>query len=161
MSKQVLGLTLAALFILGAGLIGFLQWNKRVHLVLEGKIQKVRVQEIDPQRTIVITDFRITNPAEVLYKVKDVDLLLTTSEGVELKGTVAAEMDTGQIFAAYPQLGQKFNQSFITREKLEGGITIDRMLAASFDIPVQAVNSRKLLLLRIQEIDGLITEIKE
>ena len=66
MSKQVLGLTLAALFILGAGLIGFLQWNKRVHLVLEGKIQKVRVQEIDPQRTIVITDFRITNPAEVL-----------------------------------------------------------------------------------------------
>ena len=161
MSKQVLGLTLGALVVLGIGLFLFLQSNKKVHLVLDGKIQKVRVQEVDPNRTIVVTDFRVTNPAEVLYRVKNVEMVLITAEGTELKGTIAADMDTQQIFAAYPLLGQKFNPSFISREKLEGGVTVDRMIAAAFDVPLKVVESRKKLFLRIQEIDGLMTEVME
>ena len=161
MSKQVLALTLGVLAVLSIGLMLFMQSNKKVHLVLDAKMQKVRVQEVDPNRTIVVLDFRVNNPAEVLYRVKNVEVLLTTAEGEQLKGTIAAEMDTEQIFAAYPSLGQKFNQSFISREALEGGKTIDRMIAASFDASLKAIEGRKKLILRIQEIDGLITEVTE
>ena len=70
MSKQVLALTLGVLAVLSIGLMLFMQSNKKVHLVLDAKMQKVRVQEVDPNRTIVVLDFRVTNPAEVLYRVK-------------------------------------------------------------------------------------------
>ena len=66
MSKSVLGFTLIALCAVGLGLFLFLEQNKGAHMVLEGSIKLVRVLQLEPDRSLLICDFRLTNPAAAL-----------------------------------------------------------------------------------------------
>ena len=161
MSKSVLGYSLIALCVVGLGLALLWQQNKGSHLVLDGSIKKVRVQELDPKRTLVICDFRLNNPADFTFEVKNIDLILTTAEGETLQGTFAAQMDTDRIFDAFPVLGQRYNPSLVSREKIAPGKLVDRMVAASFDVAPAIIEGRKKLLLRIEEMNRLVTELVE
>jgi hypothetical protein len=70
-------------------------------------------------------------------------------------------MDAKRLFEAIPLLGQKFTDTLVERDRVPGHTFQDRMVAARFNAPESRLESRKRFLLRIEELDGLVSEISE
>lgn len=134
--------------------------NRGSHMVLDGTIQKVRTQELDEKSTLVVVDFRLTNPADYKFMVKEVQVVLDV-DGAQQEGATVAEIDARRLFDYYKALGPKFNDSFKTRDVLQPKESADRMIAAQFNLPETKVGERKSLKVRIQEVDGPVTELVE
>jgi hypothetical protein len=130
-----------------------------VRIQLEGTIQKVRVYGVDEKSTIVVVDFRSTPGSE--FMIGDAALEIETKDGRVLTGVAAAEVDAARFLEAHPERGPKYNSSLRNRERLKRGETVDRMLAAQFDVPVAEVQSRKALRIRVVEVDGPESLIEE
>ena len=78
-----------------------------------------------------------------------------------VEGAFAAQMNTDQIFESYNTLGQRYNPTLVSREKIPPGKIVDRMVAVSVNLPAAAVESRKKLVLKIEEMNRMITELVE
>ena len=72
-----------------------------------------------------------------------------------------SELDARRLFEYYPQLGQKYNDSLLMKNKLAPHQTFDRMIAARFEAPESALESRKNLTVRIVDLDGPTSELHE
>jgi hypothetical protein len=72
-----------------------------------------------------------------------------------------SEVDAARLFEYFPLLGQKYNDSLIARTRLEPHRTLDRMIAAKFEIPEAQLQARKGLRIRIEDVDGAVSEIAE
>ncbi|MCS7025328.1 MAG: hypothetical protein NZV14_11050 [Bryobacteraceae bacterium] len=138
---------------------GVLWMNRGSRLILDGSIQKVRTQALDDACALVV-DFRLKNPSKFRYVVGKVELFADL-DGNWMEGAVVADIDAQRFFHAYPAIGQKFNDTLRMREKLDSGQTVDRMLAARFEVPESKLLSRRNLKIRIEEVDGVVTEIFE
>src|SRR6516164_9768952 len=77
------------------------------------------------------------------------------------EGSTVADSDMGRLFDAVPLLGQKYNPTLIAREKIASHESEDRMVAARFEVPDDRLEARKRLVLRIEEVDGAVSEISE
>ncbi|MDX2180481.1 MAG: hypothetical protein SFV18_12875 [Bryobacteraceae bacterium] len=130
-----------------------------VRIKLEGEIQKVRVYGVDEKTTIVVVDFRSTPGSE--FMIGDAALEIDTKDGQTLTGVAAAEVDAQRFLEAHPEQGPKYNPSLRNRERLKRGETVDRMLAAQFDVPAADVGARKRLRIRVKEVDGPESVIEE
>jgi hypothetical protein len=128
---------------------------------LKGEILKVRTHELDETSSIAVIDFRFANPADYPFIVRKVDVILEDPADRTLDGMTVAEADTQRLFDAYPLLGQKFNQSLLPRDRVEARESQDRMIAARFEVPVGVLNSRKHLTVRVEDVDGPVSEIRE
>jgi hypothetical protein len=71
-----------------------------------------------------------------------------------------SEMDAQHLFEAIPLLGQKYNPSLIMRNRIPAHATEDRMIAASFPIPEDELNMRRGITVRIEEAEGVVSEIQ-
>ena len=152
----VIGLAAVAAMVLG------LLWIQRgAHVELKGEILKIRTQELDENSSIAVIDFRFVNPADYPFIVRTVDVILEDPADRTLDGMVVAEADTQRIFDAYPLLGQKFNESLRPRDRVEARESQDRMIAARFEVPVGVLNSRKQFTVRVEDVDGPVSEIRE
>lgn len=160
MRRELITALATGLGIAAVALVGVLWFNKGAHLVLEGGIQKVRVQSLD-EACAVVADFRATNPADVPFVVRAVRLVLTDAEGQQLEGTVVADVDAKRLFDYYPALGQKFNESLKGRDRIASGQTVDRMIAARFEMPAQRALNRKSLRIIVEDVDGAVVELAE
>jgi len=138
-----------------------LLFNRGSQVRLEGAIMKVRTISTDDNASIAVVDFRIKNPARVLFLVKEVTIAVVTADGKTVEGISVAQTDLDRVLEYYKLTGPRFNPVLRAREKLTGGIEVDRTSAASFDIPEKALLARRNLLLRIQDADGVIVEIPE
>src|SRR6267142_2342181 len=68
-------------FVVLSLLAGAMLWiNKGSHVILEGAIQKVRTQDVEGA-TVVVVDFRATNPSDYIFSVIQVDLIIDGFEG--------------------------------------------------------------------------------
>jgi hypothetical protein len=47
------------------------------------------------------------------------------------------------------------------RERVPKRTTLDRMVAASFELPEAQLQARKRFLVRVEEVDGVVQEIAE
>jgi len=130
-----------------------------VRIKLEGEIQKVRVYAVDEKATIVVVDFRSTPGSE--FMIGDAALEIETKDGRTLTGIAAADVDARRFLEAHPEQGPAYNPSLRNRERLKRGETVDRMLAAQFDVPEADVRSRKALRIRVKEVDGPESVIEE
>jgi hypothetical protein len=65
------------------------------------------------------------------------------------------------LFQFYPVLGQKFNDTLRARDKIGARQSMDRMVAVRFELPESAVAARKNLRVRIEDVDGAVSEIAE
>jgi hypothetical protein len=70
-------------------------------------------------------------------------------------------VDAKKIFEYYPILGQKYNTSLLTRDKIPGRKSEDRMIVARFEIPVAKLDGRTNLKIRIEDVDGPVSELVE
>ena len=139
---------------------GGLYLTRDSHVELVGVIQKVRTGRLDDQRSVVVADFRVTNPSGYPFQIKDLELELS-SGGRTLPSRFIPETDTRNLFLGVPALGEKYNPSFRIKERVEKKSTVDRMLAFVVDAPWEAVEARTELKLRLREVDGPISELLE
>lgn len=153
---------------LGAGLVavaaavGAVFYMQRgAHVELKGAILKVRTQAMDESSAVAIVDFRFVNPSNYPFVVREVQVWLEDKDGKRLEGMVVSESDARRLFQYYPLLGQKFNDSLLVRNKVAGRQSMDRMIAARFEIPDEKLQARRRLGVRIEDVDGPVSELVE
>jgi hypothetical protein len=152
----LLGVALA-----GAGVAWVFYAQRGAHLVLQGSVSKVRTVATDENSSVAIVDFRFVNVADYLWMVRKVDVSVTDAQGYTVPGSTVSEVDAARLFEYFPLLGQKYNDSLIARTRLEPHRTLDRMIAAKFEIPEAQLQARKGLRIRIEDVDGAVSEIAE
>ena len=150
------GVAVIALLVAGAFYV-----QRGAHIELTGQVLKVRTAPVDEHSSMAVVDFRFTNPADYAFVVRSVTVVLEDKGGKETEGSTIAEDDTQLVFDSLPLLGHKFNRSLIARDKIKPHDTDDRMVAARFEIPHDAMEARKRFVLRIEEVDGAVSEIGE
>jgi hypothetical protein len=148
------------LLLVAALISGGLYLTRDSHVELVGTIQKVRTGKLDDQRSVVVADFRVTNPSAYPFQIKDVELELT-SGGKAIGSRFIPETDAKSLFLGVPELGEKYNPSFRIKEQVAKKSTVDRMLAFAVDAPLSTVEARTKLLLRLREVDGPVSELIE
>ncbi len=135
--------------------------NRGAHIEPAGKILKVRTLGLDENSSVAIVDFRVTNSSDYTVVVREVNVTMDAPNGSTIDGETVSETDARRLFQYYPILGQKYNDSLIIRDRIKPRSTIDRMIAARFEIPVARLDARKRLRLRVVDIDGPSGEIAE
>jgi len=135
--------------------------QRGAHIELDGKILKVRTKAMDEASSVVVVDFRFTNPSNYNFVVREVGVSIEDKDGKILDGSQVSELDARRLFEYYPQLGQKYNDSLLMKNKMAPHQTFDRMIAARFEAPESALESRKNLTVRIVDLDGPTSELHE
>jgi len=149
------------LAIVAAGLAVMLMGTKGAHLDLEGKILKVRVLPLSDRASLVVVDFRVTNPSDIAFVVKSASIILNAGSAEPPEGRPISKSDLDNVFKYEKLLGPAFNDALIIRDQIAPHATIDRMTAARFEIGEADVAARKSLKLRIDEVDGAFAELVE
>jgi hypothetical protein len=80
--------------------------------------------------------------------------------GAKVEGMTVSETDARHLFEVLPILGQKYNDSLVVRNRVPPHATEDRMIAASFPVPESSLDMRQAITLRIEEVEGNVSEIK-
>ena len=134
--------------------------NRGQHLELTGQILKVRVLQLSPEASLVVTDFRVTNPSDVPFVVRGVQMQLDPSSGPMLDGASIAKSDVDNVFKYEKLIGPKYTDVLTIRDRIGPHQTVDRMVGARFEVPESTIDGRKALRLRIDDLDGASAEIK-
>lgn len=153
-----LGIGLA---VVAAGIGVTLMSTKGAHLELDGSILHVRVLSLNPNASIVVLDFRAKNPSDVQFVVKNVELILEPASGEPLTGMSISKADIDNVFKYDKIIGPKYNDVLSIRDKISGHQSVDRMDGARFELGEAAIDARKSIKLRIEDMDGTIAEITE
>jgi hypothetical protein len=135
--------------------------QRGAHIELRGSIQKVRTLAMDDNSSVAILDFRFVNPSNYGFVVREVKVSLEDKQGRTLDGAVVSEMDAKRLFQYYPMLGQKYNETLLLRTKIGPRQAMDRMVAARVEIPEKLLQDRKQLRIRVEDVDGPVSEIVE
>lgn len=153
-----LGVGLAAV----AALVAAVFYIQRgAHPELQGRIQKVRSLALPDSSTVVVADFRCTNVADYPFVVRRVDLLVETADGRLLEGSLVSEIDASRLFEYYPLLGPKYNPTLLPRTRIGPHQSLDRMVAARFELAEEDLARRRRLAIRIEDVDGAVSELRE
>jgi len=145
--------------LIAVGIILYIQ--RGAHVELKGAILKVRTLGLDENSSLAVVDFRFANSSNYPFVVRNVDVSAVGPTGQNLTSMPVSEVDAKRIFEYYPVLGQKFNNSLLTRDKIPAQHSEDRMIVARFEIPVTQLDARKNLTIRIEDVDGPVSELVE
>lgn len=162
MSKGFWIFLAAGLAVVGGLIFTMLTATQGAHLRLEGKILKVRVLALPGSAaSIVVADFRVTNPSNVPFVVNSVTFRLQPATGDAADGTTISKSDIENIFRYQKFLGPKYNDTLSLQDRIAPHKTADLMAGARFEMSESAVNSRKSIRVRIEDVDGTAAEITE
>jgi len=161
MSKAFLNAFLIGIAIIAVGVAALLFMNRGSRVGLDGRVLKVRTAPLDENNSVAILDFRFHNPSHVPFWVRGVTVLMEDKDGTQYQGATVSEVDAKRLFTAIPLLGQKYNDTLLMRDQVAPGVSEDRMVAATFNAPEARIDGRKRFLIRIEDVDGPITEISE
>jgi hypothetical protein len=147
-------------------IVGAIVWfsNLSSHLELTGKILKVRVVALDRESSLVLVDFRATNPSAVLFKAGEVTIKLVPRSGEPSDGMMVTKGDVDAVFNYQPVgglAGVKFNSVFSLGDTIPPGKTVDRMAEARFEVPESTIQRRKNITLHLQDVDGAEADLTE
>jgi len=140
---------------------GIVRIERGGHVELTGTILKVRTAPLDEQSAAAVIDFRVTNPSDYPFQVRGVTVVLENQNGAQTEGSTVSETDARQLMAGVPLLGDKYNPSLMVRERVPAHTTLDRMIAARFEVPDSQLQARKRFLVRIEEVDGVLQVFPE
>jgi hypothetical protein len=150
------GIGVAAVAVIVAGT---LYMQRGAHIELTGSVLKVRTAAMDEYSSVAVVDFRFTNPADYAFVVRKVEVSILGADGNTYPGFPVSETDVNRLFEYYKTLGQKFNDSLMAREKIKPRSTEDRMIVVRFEAPERIIESRKQLTVRIEDVDGPVSEL--
>lgn len=140
----------------GAGvLVGlFLYSTRGAHVELKGSILKVRTLASDESNSVAIVDFRVVNPSDYSFMVRNVTVSVEDKQGNSIEGQTISDIDAKRLFDYYKELGPKYNDSLMMRARVSPKQSLDRMIAASFPISQEKLEHRKGIKLVVEEVDG-------
>ena len=148
------------LAVVGVGIFGVLYMNRGSHLELKGSILKVR-SLADGDGAIVFADFRVTNTAAIPFVVNSVKMTMETLDDEVATAVTFSKSDVDNVARYAKLLGPKYNDVLSIKDSVPPVQTVDRMAAGRFTFPPRFLTPRKTIRLRIEEIDGAISEITE
>jgi len=147
--------------VVALGIAGMFYMQRGAHVELKGSVLKVRTAALDETSSVAVIDFRFVNPSNYPFVVRTVDVTMEEKNGKVVTSEPVSETDAKQLFQALPLLGQKFNDSLIMRDKIPAKQAEDRMIAARFPLPVDKLEERKRFRIRIEDVDGPVSELVE
>ena len=144
---------------IAVGGIFFVQRGDKIDL--PGKILKVRTAALDDDSSVAVIDFRVANPSNILFQVREVTVEMDDNAGKSYLGQITSDTDAARLMEYMPVLGQKFNQTLMMKERISAHSSLDRMVAARFQCPLTMMEARKRFIVRVEEVDGKIFEYSE
>ena len=132
--------------------------NKGAHLQLVGKIIKVRTGALGEGNSIAVMDFRVENPSDKPFVVRTVDIALEQKDGSMLDGVTVSKSDLKQVFQYNRFLGDQYNDGLGLQDTIAPHSTVDRMVAAHFEVGNEVLEKAKAVHLSIQDVDGPLWE---
>ncbi len=78
-----------------------------------------------------------------------------------MEGQSVSKADVENLFKYEKLLGPKFNDVLTIRDKIAPHQSLDRMAGARFELADSAVDARKSIRVRIEDLDGTVAEISE
>jgi hypothetical protein len=160
-SKRLLIAFAIGIGVVAIGLLLGFYWNRGAHVELKGSILKIRTAAMDENSSVVVADFRFANPSDYPFIVRTVDVSVVGPDGKTYEGSPVSEVDAKRLFQYYPALGQKFNDSLLMRDKIGPRQSEDRMIVARFDLPESQLSARRQVRIRIEDVDGPVSELVE
>ncbi len=159
MSRRTLYFILLGIVVVACGVAAVMYFTRGSHIRVEGAIQQYRTLPVEDNASLAFLDFRITNPADYPFVVKKVTVTITTQDGQKLAGENIAEIDARRIFEFYTNLGQKYNETLLARERIPPKATWDRMIGVRVEAPEAKIRQPKEVRLRIDDVDGAFSEL--
>jgi len=152
---------IVGLAVVGIALGFLLVGTKGNHLELNGTILKVRVLPLSPVASLVVVDFRVTDPSDIPFVMKGASLTLEPSSGPMLDGMTVSKPDVENVFKYNPILGPKFNDVLGIEDRIAPHQRLDRMVGARFEVPESQAEERKAIHLHVEEMDGVTADLVE
>lgn len=149
---------LAAVVIMAAAIL-YIQ--RGAHIRLDGEIKQVRTAAMDDYSSVMVVDFRFSNPADYPFVVRRVDVSIVDADGHVYDGASISEVDAVRLFEYYKALGQKFNDTLLMDDQIAPRSTQDRMIAARFAVPERILEGRRSVTVRVEEVDGAVAEFSQ
>jgi hypothetical protein len=109
----------------------------------------------------VVVDFRAVNPSDVPFVGNSVTIRLEPATGDAIEGAPISKFDVDNIFRYEKLLGPKYNDVYSLQDRIAPRQTVDRMAAARFELREPAINSRKALRIRLEDVDGAVADLSE
>jgi hypothetical protein len=132
--------------------------TKGSHLVLNGKVMKVRTGALSDDDSIAVMDLRMENPSNLAFVVRQVEVTLEKKDGSMADGLVVSKGDLKQLFQYNRFLGDQYNDSLTIKDQIAPHATVDRMLAARFEVKKDDLEAAKAIHVSIQDMDGPLFE---
>jgi hypothetical protein len=161
MSKRFFILFAVGIVIIAAAVSAVLYTHKGNHLLLNGKVLKIRTGALSDQDSIAVLDMRLENPSDVPFEVRQVLVILNKQDGSTADAALIAKMDLPQVFKFNRYLGDQYNDSLSIKDTIPPHGTVDRMIAARFDVPNKELEASKSILISIQDMGGTLFEITQ
>jgi len=161
MSKQFLIFFGVGVVVIVIAVVTILSANKGSHLELKGKILKIRTGALSDQDSIAVLDFRVENPSNVPFVVRQVEVTLEKKDGATAEGSTVAKGDLKQLFQYNRFLGDQYNEALTIKDTVPPHGTVDRMVAARFDVANKDLEASKAIHLSIQDLDGPLWETSQ
>lgn len=128
--------------------------TKQNHLELVGKILKVRSGAIDENSSAAVLDFRVQDPSDVPFVIREVTVTLENPDGTTADAMIVAKSDVQQLLTYNKFLGVQYNDGLSIHEKIAPHSTIDRMIAVRFEVSKAVLDRAKGIRLHFQDVDG-------
>jgi hypothetical protein len=158
--SKAFGITFAAAIVVIGALIWFgFAKTEGNHLAPTGSIGKVRTVKATDDVTFMVIDFRVQNDSDRDMIVHSVETAIGTADGNTLMGSGVAVADIKSAFQNYPLLGDQYNPVLKERDTIPAHQAVNRMVGVRFDAPVEKVESRRRLVLRVEDITGPVAEL--
>jgi hypothetical protein len=158
MSKRLLIFVGIGLVAVAIAVVVIVTANKGSHLELIGKIMKVRTGALGEGNSIAVMDFRVENPSDLPFTVRNVEISLEKPNGEMVDGVTVSKADLKQLFLYNRFLGDQYNDGLSLRDVIAPHATVDRMVAAHFEISVADLEKAKAVHVSIQDVNGPLWE---
>jgi hypothetical protein len=158
MNKRLLIFFGIGLVAMAIAVVVILTANKGSHLELQGKIMKVRTGALGDGNSIAVMDFRVTNPSNLPFTVRNVEIALEKRSGEMVDGVTISKADLKQMFQYNRFLGDQYNDGLGMQDAIAPHSTVDRMVAAHFEVGEQDLEKAKAVHLSIQDVNGPLWE---
>jgi hypothetical protein len=158
MSKRLLIFFGVGVVAVAIAVVVILSANKGSHLELIGKILKVRTGALGEGNSIAVMDFRVENPSDKPFVVRDVEITLEKPNGETVDGVTVSKSDLKQLFQYNKFLGDQYNSGLGLQDTIAPHSMVDRMVAAHFEVGNQDLEKAKAVHLSVQDVDGPLWE---
>ena len=128
---------------------------------LEGTITNVRTLGMDQHSSVAIVDIEAVNPSDIQMMIGERTVTVLDAKGIRRQGKTISAPDLKGLFQYFPGLGGIDNEPLLNRVRIEPGEAVFGMIAARFEIPKHELDLRQELTLRLADVDGSVTEIRQ